>query len=73
MWKLDLSSINFKIVKIFKERLFHKKKHDVRESAPANGLYFLGAKYKDIQNTNIPFKKFFDSLWVRLKYAELMI
>ena len=27
-----------------------------------NGLYFLGAKYKDIQNTNIPFQKFFDSL-----------
>ena len=32
------------------------------KTAPANGLYFLGAKYKDIQNTNIPFKKFFDSL-----------
>ena len=32
------------------------------KTAPANGLYFLGAKYKDMQNTNIPFKKFFDSL-----------
>ena len=32
---------------IFKDRWFCKKKHDVRESAPANGLCFVNSVYKE--------------------------